>query len=58
MIGRNPSALQLRYLQTLVEIAAEKLHHDFPIPVSYRYDRPLFERADPEVDVAIESVAL
>lgn len=34
VIGRNPVALQLRYLQTLVEIAAEKNSTTiFPIPV-------------------------
>ncbi|MDH4237868.1 MAG: hypothetical protein OEV17_11555 [Nitrospira sp.] len=35
VISRNPAALQLRYLQTLVEIAAEK--HSltiFPIPIN------------------------
>ncbi len=34
VIGRNPVALQLRYLQTLVEIAAEKNSTTiFPIPI-------------------------
>jgi regulator of protease activity HflC (stomatin/prohibitin superfamily) len=34
VIGRNPAALQLRYLQTLVEIAAEKNSTTiFPIPI-------------------------
>ena len=34
VIGRNPAALQLRYLQTLVEIATEKNSTTiFPIPV-------------------------
>ena len=34
VIGRNPIALQLRYLQTLVEIAAEKNSTTiFPIPI-------------------------
>ena len=34
----------------------EKFHHDFPH--SHRYDRPLSERANPGVDVAIGPVAL
>ena len=34
----------------------EKFHHDFPH--SHRYDRPLSERADPEVDVAFGPVAI
>ena len=34
MIGRNPVALQLRYLQTLVDIAAAKNSTTiFPIPI-------------------------
>jgi regulator of protease activity HflC (stomatin/prohibitin superfamily) len=34
IIGRNPIALQLRYLQTLVEVAAEKNSTTiFPIPI-------------------------
>jgi regulator of protease activity HflC (stomatin/prohibitin superfamily) len=34
VIGQNPAALQLRYLQTLVEIAAEKNSTTiFPIPI-------------------------
>ena len=34
VIGRNPVALQLRYLQTLVEIAADKNSTTiFPIPI-------------------------
>jgi regulator of protease activity HflC (stomatin/prohibitin superfamily) len=34
VISRNPAALQLRYLQTLVEIAAEKNSTTiFPIPI-------------------------
>jgi regulator of protease activity HflC (stomatin/prohibitin superfamily) len=34
IISRNPAALQLRYLQTLVEIAAEKNSTTiFPIPI-------------------------
>ncbi len=34
IIGRNPTALQLRYLQTLVEVAAEKNSTTiFPIPI-------------------------
>jgi hypothetical protein len=33
--SRNPAALQLRYLQTLVEIAAEKNSTTiFPIPIA------------------------
>ncbi|MDH4097374.1 MAG: hypothetical protein OEW25_00770 [Nitrospira sp.] len=35
VISRNPAALQLRYLQTLVEIAAEKHSTTiFPIPIN------------------------
>jgi regulator of protease activity HflC (stomatin/prohibitin superfamily) len=34
IIGRSPAALQLRYLQTLVEVAAEKNSTTiFPIPI-------------------------
>lgn len=34
VISRNPAALQLRYLQTLVEIAAEENSTTiFPIPI-------------------------
>ncbi|MBM2825808.1 MAG: domain/band 7 family protein [Dehalococcoidales bacterium] len=36
IIGRNPTTLQLRYLQTLVEIAAEKNSTIiFPIPIDF-----------------------
>lgn len=39
ILGRNPNALQLRYLQTLVEIAAEKNSTTlFPIPINF--DKP------------------
>jgi regulator of protease activity HflC (stomatin/prohibitin superfamily) len=34
IISRNPTALQLRYLQTLVEVASEKSSTTiFPIPI-------------------------
>lgn len=39
ILGRNPNALQLRYFQTLVEIAAEKNSTTlFPIPIGF--DKP------------------
>ena len=34
IIGREPSALQLRYLQTLVEIAGERSSTIIPLPVN------------------------
>lgn len=43
ILGRNPTALQLRYLQTLVEIAAEEHSTTlFPIPVGFAmpFQRP------------------
>jgi regulator of protease activity HflC (stomatin/prohibitin superfamily) len=54
VISRNPAALQLRYLQTLVEIAAEKnsrsgekLNHHFPNP--NRYARSLHQGVSQQV---------
>jgi regulator of protease activity HflC (stomatin/prohibitin superfamily) len=36
MIGREPAAIQLRYLQTLTEIAAEKNSTIlFPVPIEF-----------------------
>ncbi len=36
MIGRQPAAIQLRYLQTLTEIAAEKNSTIlFPVPIEF-----------------------
>ena len=46
VIGRSPGALQLRYLQTLVEIAAEKNSTIlFPLPIELV--RPFLEMAKP-----------
>jgi regulator of protease activity HflC (stomatin/prohibitin superfamily) len=49
VIGRNPIALTLRYLQTLTEIATEKNSTTlFPIPIDLF--RPFFEKAAKKVD--------
>jgi regulator of protease activity HflC (stomatin/prohibitin superfamily) len=49
VIARNPVALQLRYLQTLTEIATEKNSTTlFPIPIDLF--RPFFEKVAKKVD--------
>jgi len=42
VFGRNPVVLQLRYLQALVEIPAEK-YSTMIFPISHRYDRPFLK---------------
>jgi regulator of protease activity HflC (stomatin/prohibitin superfamily) len=47
IISRNPTTLQLRYLQTLTEIAAEKNSTTiFPVPIDLL--EPFFKRREPE----------
>jgi len=47
IISRNPTTLQLRYLQTLTEIAAEKNSTTiFPVPIDFL--EPFFKRREPE----------
>ena len=66
VIAGSPAALQLRYLQTLNSIAAEKnstivfpvplelfrghIHHDHPPPTRRRQSRERVSRADEKID--------
>jgi hypothetical protein len=52
VIGWNPVALQLRYLQALADIAAER-NFTTIFPSAIDTISPLSEKADPEGDVAI-----
>jgi len=50
VIAVHPSALQLRYLQTLVEISAEKASTTiFPLPIDLL--RPFLERGHPQAEL-------
>ena len=56
IIGREPAAIQLRYLQTVTEIAAEKNSTTlFPIPIDIF--RPFLERAIPAADATRAAAA-
>ena len=67
IIAKEPTALQLRYLQTLVEVAAEKNSTTiFPIPIDLlepflrkgkisKYEKPKNELADPEKVIDLET---
>ena len=56
VIGRNPVACNYAISRHSSKSGRGKFHHDFP--QFHPYDRPLFEMADPEVDVAIRPIAL
>ena len=50
ILGGEPQALQLRYLQTLTEISSEKNTHTIVFPLPMDLIRPILERLTRDVD--------
>ena len=50
ILGSEPQALQLRYLQTLTEISSEKNTHTIVFPLPMDLIRPILERLTRDVD--------